>query len=497
MIAGTQVGGYRLLEPIGEGGMGVVWMAEHEMLGRRAAIKLLHPSFTAREDVVQRFFNEARAATAIADPGIVQIFDFGYHEDGSAYLIMELLEGETLHARLKRGPFVIVDALRIMRMVASSLGAAHAAKIIHRDLKPENIFLVKDAGVSGGERAKILDFGIAKLNNAASAQQTNASLVIGTPAYMSPEQCRGAGQVDARSDVYSMGCVLFALITGRPPFIAPGGGELIAMHLLTPAPMPSELVKGVPSEVEDLVMACLDKEAGNRPANGHELAAALGEMLGASASPGADARPSIARLSKRATPVTGVPLLIPAGPGSAPTTVSGATGQTAAVSPPRSRGWLYPVIAALAGSGAGVTAVVIAISRKPAAETLAVAPVAKPDAAVVVNDAPPPTRDLKLEIGASMKTAFAKFAVWSKDPANAGAPCPDAAALAAATDPWGHALRITCSDQPANQSIGAVSAGPDGAFDTEDDIASWQLGSDITAAVRGPRWVVKPPAPRL
>jgi serine/threonine protein kinase len=126
IVAGTQVGGYRLLEPIGKGGMGVVWLAEHAMLGRRAAIKLLHPSYTAREDVVTRFFNEARAATAIADPGIVQIFDFGYHSDGSAYIVMELLVGETLHDRLAKGPLTVGAALRIVRQIASSLGAAHA-----------------------------------------------------------------------------------------------------------------------------------------------------------------------------------------------------------------------------------------------------------------------------------------------------------------------------------------------------------------------------------
>src|SRR5688572_1863220 len=164
MEPGAQIGAYRVLKQIGEGGMGAVWLAEHIALGRRAALKVLHAQYSVRPDVVQRFFNEARAATAIADPGIVQIFDFGNHTDGSAYIVMELLDGEPLDRRLARsGSLEVGDALRIMRQVASTLGAAHARGIIHRDLKPENIFMVRDPEVSGGERAKILDFGIAKL----------------------------------------------------------------------------------------------------------------------------------------------------------------------------------------------------------------------------------------------------------------------------------------------------------------------------------------------
>src|SRR5436190_4389467 len=187
---GTQVGAYRVLRRIGEGGMGSVWLAEHVMLGRRAAIKVLHPELSNRAEIVTRFFNEARAATSIGDPGIVQIFDFGHHSDGSAYIAMELLDGEPLDRRLARhGALGLPEALRIMRQVASTLGAAHARGIVHRDLKPENVFLVRDPEVPGGERAKILDFGIAKLTGDPSVK-TSTSAVMGTPAYMSPEQCR-------------------------------------------------------------------------------------------------------------------------------------------------------------------------------------------------------------------------------------------------------------------------------------------------------------------
>ena len=173
------MGAYRVLRQIGQGGMGAVWLAEHTMLGRQTAIKVLHPAFSAQPDIVGRFFNEAKAATAISDPGIVQIFDFGHHVDGSAYIVMELLIGESLDERLKRsGTLVLADVVRLIRQVAGSLGAAHARGIVHRDLKPENLYVVPDPEVSGGERAKILDFGIAKLTGDASGLKTSTSAVM-------------------------------------------------------------------------------------------------------------------------------------------------------------------------------------------------------------------------------------------------------------------------------------------------------------------------------
>jgi serine/threonine-protein kinase len=271
------------------------------MLGRRAAIKLLHPMFTTRPDIVTRFFNEARAATAIADPGIVQIFDFGHHIDGTAYIAMEMLDGEPLDRRLRRlGRLMVTDALRIMRQVASTLGVAHTRGIVHRDLKPENIFLVHDPEVYGGERAKVLDFGIAKLSGDHHVK-TQTSAVMGTPAYMSPEQCRGAGQVDQRSDVYAIGCMIFVLVTGAPPFDSEGGGEIIAMHLREPPPLLSSRMPGVPAELDAVVMRCLAKDPAQRYASGTELAAAIGALLGSAsnptlsgAGPGAHSQPRLA-----------------------------------------------------------------------------------------------------------------------------------------------------------------------------------------------------------
>src|SRR5678816_1601459 len=141
MEVGAQVGAYKIVSQIGEGGMGAVWLAEHALLGRRAAIKLLHRGLSSQPEVIARFFNEARAATAIPDPGIVQVFDFGKHVDGRAYIVMELLEGEPLNRRLRRDePLSLHEGMRLMRQVASTIGAAHARGIVHRDLKPANIY---------------------------------------------------------------------------------------------------------------------------------------------------------------------------------------------------------------------------------------------------------------------------------------------------------------------------------------------------------------------
>ena len=279
---GEVVGGYKILRSIGRGGMGEVWAGEHELLGRRAAIKLLRPSLNERKDLVTRFINEARAAAAISDPGIVQVFDFGHHTDGCAFIVMELLEGEPLDARLERCHHLGVRvALRWMRQVACAVGAAHTQQIVHRDLKPENIFIVPDPEVEGGERAKVLDFGIAKLtgDRFGVTGQTQTAALFGTPMYMSPEQCRGAGRVDQRTDIYSLGCVLYTMLTGVPPFDVAGVGDMIVKHMLEAPPRASSLDRTIPAEVDELIARCMAKTPGDRYDNGNELADAIDAML--------------------------------------------------------------------------------------------------------------------------------------------------------------------------------------------------------------------------
>ncbi len=274
--AGDILGAHRILSLLGSGGMGNVWVAEHLLIGRRVAIKVLRPDLSEREDVVERFFDEARAAAQIADPGIVAVHDFGRHAE-SAYIVMELLVGETLSARLARiSRLPPVVAARLAMHVAMTMAVTHGHGIVHRDLKPENLFLVSDAAVAGGERLKILDFGIAKLlaeHDAASRTQTGA--ILGTPMYMSPEQCRNAGGVDHRTDVYALGCVLFHMLCGVPPFRGSSSGDLIAAHLVDTAPSPSSLVPSVSPALDAIVARCLCKASDERFASMSELARAL------------------------------------------------------------------------------------------------------------------------------------------------------------------------------------------------------------------------------
>jgi serine/threonine-protein kinase len=316
-MEGVTIGTYRILKKLGEGGMGAVYIAEHTLLGRKAAIKVLLPALSANQAIVQRFFNEARAVTSIADPGIVQVFDFGYHTDGSAYIVMELLEGETMDARLRRiRRFAPADALRLLRQAASSLGAAHAKGIVHRDLKPENIFIVGDPAVTGGERPKILDFGIAKLSgDEPGKMKTQTGMLMGTPVYMSPEQCRGAGDIDHRSDIYSLGCVLFTMLAGRPPFEGEGSGELIASHMMVAPPIPSQVLPGLPPAIDDLMARCLAKLPAQRFQNmaelGHAAAAAEAAMYGVPAHPGPV---TAGQFAAQRTPPPGYPTPAPSGP---------------------------------------------------------------------------------------------------------------------------------------------------------------------------------------
>ena len=283
-VVGRTLGNYRLLEVLGKGGMGVVYRGEHALLGRKAAIKVLRGDLSRRADIVARFFNEARATSQVSHPSIVSCLDFGHDRGGSAFIVMELLEGENLRDRLdrvERLPWT--RAVTIARQVASALGAAHRLGVVHRDLKPDNIFLVEDPDVLGGERAKVLDFGIAKLadeTGVGNVFKTRTGSLIGTPVYMSPEQCRGAGDVDERTDIYSLGCVLYQMVCARPPFVGQGHGDLITMHMTVPPTPPRQLEPTVPEWLEHVLLRMLVKNPDERYADMAEVTADL-ERLGA------------------------------------------------------------------------------------------------------------------------------------------------------------------------------------------------------------------------
>ena len=260
--------------------MGTIYRAEHTLIGRPAAVKVLNPQYATDRGVVNRFFNEARAATAIQHPGIVEVFDFGYQPDGSAFIVMEFLKGESLASRLQaRGTLLETEAFAIARGIATALGAAHARGIVHRDIKPDNIYLVPEPEAVTGERVKLLDFGIAKLTDEATANwsQTRTGSVLGTPSYMAPEQCAGAGKVDHRADLYSLGCLLFEMFAGRPPFVGAGVGEVLGAHQYVAAPRLREFVPAASRDADDLVARLLTK----RPEDRVQTAAELVRMLGA------------------------------------------------------------------------------------------------------------------------------------------------------------------------------------------------------------------------
>src|SRR5450755_2343770 len=285
-MIGTTVGSYRITEEVSVGGMGTVYRAEHVLLGKSAAVKILHPELRHNREAVSRFFNEAKTTTQIKHPGIVEVFDFGHLPSGDGYLIMEFLEGASLAHVVREGRMPERRAVTLLRGVCSALAAAHALGVIHRDLKPDNIFVCPDEDAPTGERPKILDFGIAKLATGSAtgpASATKTGIVMGTPRYMSPEQCRGAGAVDHRADLYSIGCIMYELLCGVPPFVAEGAGELIAMHLFVEPEPARSIEPGITHEAEELIASLLEKDPAKRPQTAAELArrfSALARTLG-------------------------------------------------------------------------------------------------------------------------------------------------------------------------------------------------------------------------
>jgi len=254
---GTRIADYEIHQRIGEGAMSEVFAAVHRQIGRRVAIKVLNQRLFADPEAMERFTSEARAAAEIHHPNIVDVFGFGHFDDGRAYIIMEWLRGESLGARLARGPIPITDALELVLQMTGALRAAHNQDIIHRDLKPENVFLhdVKDEKPV----VKVLDFGLAKRVRGARSLTLEGQL-LGTPLYMSPEQCRGR-DVDHRTDIYALGCIWYQMLTGRPPFDVESVAELVMAHL-TERPLP---LFDVPPSLNALVMNMLAKDPQQRP----------------------------------------------------------------------------------------------------------------------------------------------------------------------------------------------------------------------------------------
>ncbi len=282
-MVGEVLGGYRVLSELGSGGMGSVYRAQHALLGKPAAVKMLRSELTANAELLERFINEARAATSISHPGIVDVYDFGYTDDGRAYIVMELLDGEPLGERIRRlGRLSEVETEKIGRQIAAAMRAAHAKGIVHRDLKPDNVFLVPDGGGSG-DRAKVLDFGVAKQVDlsSTSVRRTRTGALMGTPLYMAPEQAREASTIDHRADLYSLGCILYEMLVGQPPFLAEGAGEIIALQLFAEPEPPSKRLSSLNPMLEAIVLRLLAKEPADRYQDAFEVHNALNALTGA------------------------------------------------------------------------------------------------------------------------------------------------------------------------------------------------------------------------
>ncbi len=278
LIGQTLAGKYRIEQLIKTGGMGSVYRGKHVLMDKTVAIKVLRPALAGDDAVVARFSREAKAASKISHPHAVNVTDFGEAENGVVFLVMDYLDGRTLKEVISAdGPLPIDRAVEIVRQVAGALDAAHAQGVIHRDLKSENIMLVRH---NGDEWAKVLDFGIAKIRvpeGGHDAEITQANLVVGTPQYMSPEQCSQSGALDARSDVYSLGIIVYEMLTGRVPFTGESATAIMMKQVQDSPPLISSVRSDLPAGVAAVIKRALAKQPIDRFQSAGELSAALAE----------------------------------------------------------------------------------------------------------------------------------------------------------------------------------------------------------------------------
>ena len=362
-LIGACLGNYRISSLIGKGGMGSVFLAEHVLIGRKVAIKLLDPQIASHKDAVSRFFVEARSVNEIRHPNIVEVTDLGTH--GTVpFIVMEFLEGQTLEERLgRRLKLGEAETVGIARQVASALGAAHERGLVHRDLKPANIMISEHPDYPNF--VKVLDFGIAKLlgDNVNTSHRTEVGSILGTPAYMSPEQCLGDVQLDHRSDVYSLGVILFLMVTGRLPYESEAVGRLILSHVHDPIPKPSAKGGQVSPGMSHLIERALAKKPHDRFQSMRELRQALDALA--------------APPARSLTPVVGVPVAgntMAWSPGGVPAASPGAVHVAARAAVPGPVP--VPVPASAAGVAPGTRMMVPGAA--PSARPAAAAPVAAP-----------------------------------------------------------------------------------------------------------------------
>lgn len=267
---------YEILQRIGAGGMGAVYVGTQRAVGRNVALKVLRTDLMNNEHVRQRFKREAEIIAKLNHPNTIQLIDYGETEEGLAVMVMELLKGLSLSERLKgEGPLPLLDSIRLGEEVCASLAEAHLYGLVHRDLKPANIFLNE---VGNQIHAKVLDFGIARLLDEESTRLTSTGQVFGTPRYMSPEQAMSTADVDARSDIYSLGLILYECIVGQPPFVAQTSIQYLSAHSSQDPPKLREHYHEAPVELEQLIDACLEKDPDARPPSADDVKRALEQI---------------------------------------------------------------------------------------------------------------------------------------------------------------------------------------------------------------------------
>ncbi len=283
--AGQTVGAYRIVEQLGSGGMATVYKAYHAALDRYVAIKVMHPAFKGDAGFLARFQREARVVARLEHPHIVPVYDYAEHE-GSPYLVMRFVEGETLKARLQRGQLTLPEILDVARPMGEALTYAHAQGVLHRDIKPSNVLLTAEGKVF------LTDFGLARIVQAGESSLTRDALV-GTPYYISPEQAIGKSELDARTDIYSFGVVLYELLTGRVPFQSDTPFAVIHDHIYTPLPLPTAVNPNLPAALERVLLKAMAKEPADRYDSALDLAAAVQDAVtGAALAPPARPAPA-------------------------------------------------------------------------------------------------------------------------------------------------------------------------------------------------------------
>jgi tRNA A-37 threonylcarbamoyl transferase component Bud32/tetratricopeptide (TPR) repeat protein len=274
---GENVGPYRIVEKLGQGGMATVFKAYHPSLDRYVAIKVMHPALQSDPNFLARFQREARIVARLDHPNIVPVYDFAEHR-GHPYLVMRFVEGETLKAHLQREPFSTEEALRLMRAVGDALAYAHGSGVLHRDIKPSNVILTPEG------HFYLTDFGVARMAEAGESTLSR-DMMVGTPQYIAPEQAKGETNLDARTDIYSLGVVLYELLVGRVPFQADTPYAVIHDHIFTPLPMPRSINPAVSESLERVLLKALAKEREDRFQSVEELVQAVEAELASQAPP--------------------------------------------------------------------------------------------------------------------------------------------------------------------------------------------------------------------